>query len=341
MSGHLVLDLEGTRLTPRETEILRHPEIAGLIFFSRNFESPAQMRELCESVKSIRSDLLLCVDQEGGRVQRFREGFTRLPSMASVRLAVANLPEEQANAFVEALGWLMAVELIALGLDLSFAPVLDLDETRSQVIGDRAFSDQAELTCRLASAWIRGMHQAGMAATGKHFPGHGGVSADSHLELPVDRRDLDSLRAKDLIPFIRLLPELDAMMMAHLLYPMVDDQPAGYSQFWIGDLLRNELGYRGVVFSDDLTMLGAAGAGSIEARAEASLKAGCDLLLVCNQPGQAVAVLSWLESQNLEPHRAASSLLAKKAWDDQAIQSDPRYALAKQLVNLCGVGAPV
>ena len=335
VSGRLVLDLKQTEIQPDEVELLLHPQTAGVIYFSRNYVSPSQLAELTCAVRDLRSDLLICVDQEGGRVQRFRDGFHSLPPMGSLRILLGDQPDQAALQQVSALGWLMAVELLQYGIDLSFAPVLDLDEARSQVIGDRSFADNPELASALAGAWIDGMHQAGMAATGKHFPGHGGAAADSHLELPVDSRSLEQLEQHDLVPFRKLADKLDAVMMAHLLYEQIDSNPAGYSSFWIGEVLRKQLGYRGVVFSDDLTMEGASGAGAIERRAELSLQAGCDLLLVCNQPEQARRVLNWLDQQPVESCAAPASLRADRAWTAGQIQKDARYHVALDLIARC------
>src|SRR5690606_13508400 len=269
MQGSLMLDIGGTWLTAEDRQILRQPEVAGLIIFARNIASPRQVRELCASIRAIRPDLILAVDQEGGRVQRLRRGFVRLPAMRAIA--------DNANAeyLAEQCGWLMATEVLAVGLDLSFAPVLDLDHQRSAVIGSRAFEGDPERAAALAGAFIRGMHAAGMAATGKHFPGHGWAEADSHVAIPRDERSLEQIRASDLVPFARLSRQLGAVMPAHVIYPQVDAQPAGFSRFWLQQILRGELGFDGVIFSDDLSMAGAHVAGDAAARIESALGAGC------------------------------------------------------------------
>src|SRR3990167_4667660 len=246
MHGSLMLDIAGTWLTAEDRQLLRQPEVAGLILFGRNIEHPRQVRELSAAIRALRPDLLLAVDQEGGRVQRLRQGFVRLPAMRAIA--------DNANAEVlaEHCGWLMAIEVLAVGLDLSFAPVLDLDHQRSAVVGSRAFEGDAQRATLLAGAFIRGMSAAGMAATGKHFPGHGWAEADSHVAISVDERRLEQIRARDLPPVARLSRQLAAVMPAHVIYPQVDDRPAGFSRRWLQDILRGELGFTGVIFSDDL-----------------------------------------------------------------------------------------
>ena len=262
-----------------------------MILFARNYENPQQVTELIDSIRAVRSGpLLIAVDQEGGRVQRFQNGFTRLPPAASY----ARAPE-----LAESAGWLMAAELLAIGVDFSFAPVLDIDCGVSQIIGDRSFSTDAELATQLSSSFRKGMKSAGMAATGKHFPGHGAIALDSHLTLPIDERDLESLRNIDLIPFKQLINEgLEAVMPAHVLYTQIDANPAGFSKFWIQTILREELNFKGVVFSDDLSMEGAAFAGDFPERAKRAQLAGCDMLLVCNNPAAAEQILEALPVTN-------------------------------------------
>ncbi|HPQ94751.1 MAG TPA: beta-N-acetylhexosaminidase, partial [Thiolinea sp.] len=277
--GALMLDLEGVDLTPEERELLQHPEVGGVIFFTRNYQSAAQMTDLCRAVRAAAGknrELLLAVDHEGGRVQRFRPEFTRLPPVAQLGRQYDTDPEAALDTAFRT-GWLMAAEVRAAGIDFSFAPVLDLDYGHSSVIGDRAFHHSPEGVVKLAGAYIRGMHQAGMAATGKHFPGHGWVSADSHLAIPRDGRSRADI-ARDLVPFRELVQQglLDAIMPAHVIYQQVDSQPAGFSRIWIEDILRAELGFEGVSFRDDLNMEGASFAGSYAERAEAALAAGCD-----------------------------------------------------------------
>jgi beta-N-acetylhexosaminidase len=285
--GPVMLDVTGLTLTPNEKEIINHPNTGAVILFSRNYHDPEQLTALVSEIRAAREGrVLIAVDQEGGRVQRFHNGFTRLPPAC----CYADEPE-----LAETAGWLMAAELLAVGVDFSFAPVLDVDCGISQVIGNRSFSRDSDLATKLASAFRKGMKAAGMAATGKHFPGHGAVAADSHLALPIDERDLEAIRAKDLIPFKTLIDEgLEAIMPAHVVYKAIDPNPAGFSPFWIRQILRTELGFKGVIFSDDLSMEGAAFAGDFSERAHLAQEAGCDMLLVCNNPAAAGEVLEAL-----------------------------------------------
>jgi beta-N-acetylhexosaminidase len=300
LQGSLMVDIAGTWLTSEDRQFLRQPEVGGLIIFARNIEAPRQVRELSASIRAIRPDLLLAVDQEGGRVQRLRQGFVRLPAMR----AIADHPN--AECLAEHCGWLMATEVLAVGLDLSFAPVLDLDYQRSAVVGSRSFEGDPERAARLAGAFIRGMNDAGMAATGKHFPGHGWAEADSHVAIPHDERNLETIRANDLVPFARLSKQLAAVMPAHVIYPQVDSQPAGFSRRWLQDILRGELGFDGVIFSDDLSMAGAHVVGDAASRIEAALTAGCDMGLVCNDRAAAELALSAAQRMKLSvPPRLA------------------------------------
>ncbi|WP_192842659.1 beta-N-acetylhexosaminidase [Pseudomonas asplenii] len=295
MQGSLMVDIAGTWLTAEDRQLLRQPQVGGLIIFARNIESPRQVRELSTAIRAIRPDLLLAVDQEGGRVQRLRQGFVRLPAMR----AIADNPN--AERLAEHCGWLMATEVLAVGLDLSFAPVLDLDHQRSAVVGSRSFEGDPERAAQLAGAFIRGMKAAGMAATGKHFPGHGWAEADSHVAIPVDERSLETIRARDLVPFARLGQQLAAVMPAHVIYPQVDAQPAGFSRRWLQEILRGELKFDGVIFSDDLSMAGAHVVGDAASRIEAALSAGCDMGLVCNDRAAAELALSAAQRLKVTP----------------------------------------
>ncbi|BAU57967.1 beta-N-acetylhexosaminidase [Halorhodospira halochloris] len=282
--GPLQVAIDSQQLTETEREMLLSPAVGGVVLFARNFNNPQQLSELTHKIKSLRDPpLLITVDQEGGRVQRFKNGFTLLPEPA--RLGRIYFWEPGlAIQLATTLGWLMAAELRACSVDLSFAPVLDLDRGLSSVIGDRAFHSQPQAVIALAQAWIKGMRQAGMAAVGKHFPGHGAVEADSHVAMPYDGRSLSAIASSDLIPFQRLaLESLPAIMAAHVIYPQVDETPAGFSSTWIGDVLRRRIGFRGAVFSDDLGMVGASGVGDIRARVDRALQAGCDAALVCDR----------------------------------------------------------
>jgi beta-N-acetylhexosaminidase len=300
--------IAGTQLTSEERERLRHPLVGGVILFTRNFESVSQLADLTAEIHRLRDpQLLIAVDQEGGRVQRFRREFTELPPPARL----GELYDSRPEAAVEAAGataWLMAAELIAVGVDFSFAPVLDIDRGISAVIGDRALGRDAQSVGRLGQAWARGMRGAGMAAVGKHFPGHGGVAPDSHQELPVDERDYTDLMSEDVVPFRHLVGNgLEAVMTAHVVYPAVSAEPAGFSPRWVEGVLRRELGFQGVVFSDDLEMAGAAVAGDMGQRARTALRAGCDMLLICNSADATDEALD----AGLEPSPASALRLAR------------------------------
>ncbi|MEI6066945.1 MAG: beta-N-acetylhexosaminidase [Methylococcaceae bacterium] len=285
--GPVMLDVKGLTLAQHEQEKINHPNTGAVILFSRNYQNPQQVTELINSIRTARKgDILIAVDQEGGRVQRFQTGFTRLPPVSYY----AEAPE-----LAESAGWLMAAELLAVGVDFSFAPVLDIDCGISQIIGNRSFSTDPTRATQLASLFRKGMNAAGMAATGKHFPGHGAVALDSHLTLPTDERDLESIRAKDFLPFKQLIKEgLEGIMPAHVVYPNIDPNTAGFSAFWIQQILRRELNFNGTVFSDDLSMAGAASVGDFPERARKAQRAGCDMLLVCNNPVAAEQVLEAL-----------------------------------------------
>lgn len=296
--GPIMLDVQGTALTHGERELLKHPAAAGVILFTRNFASVDQLAELVRDIKSVRNPpLLVAVDHEGGRVQRFREGFSRLPPARSYG-RLYDLDPEQGCRHAQLGGWLMAAELRAVGIDFSFAPVADLDYGRSEVIGDRAFHHQPEAAGLLARHYLRGMRDAGMSGVVKHFPGHGAVAADSHLSLPVDERPLDDIRTRDMEPFRALIAEgVTAVMPAHIVFVAADNKPAGYSSYWLKTVLREQLGFQGVIVSDDLGMLGAAVLGDFATRAAGALEAGCDMLLVCNDPGGAESALQALAPQ--------------------------------------------
>ncbi len=289
--GPLMIDIAGLNLADLERERLSHPLVGGVILFARNYESPQQLSELTAEVHALRSPrLLIAIDHEGGRVQRCREGFTRLPPMRRLGELWDKNPQSALEAARQT-GYVLAAELLTRGVDLSFTPVLDLDWGHSAVVGDRAFHRDTRVVTSLAGKLIEGLHQAGMKACGKHFPGHGWAEADSHVSMPVDERSMDELEV-DIEPYRRL--PLDAIMPAHVIYPRVDSRPAGFSPIWIRKL-REDIGFDGVVFSDDLSMEGASVAGDIVDRVEAAWSAGCDMLLVCNAPHKASEVLDrWL-----------------------------------------------
>ena len=327
LHGAVMVDLLGTELTDDDYELLRHPATGGVILFSRNFSSPQQIHRLIGQIHELRSPhLLIAVDQEGGRVQRFREGFTRLPAAASYWGRAADDARAARHAAHE-LGWLMAAELRAVGVDFSFAPVLDLNLGLSSVIGDRAFADTPELVGQLAGAWMLGVREAGMVSVGKHFPGHGGVLEDSHLELPVDERRLDEIIQHDLRPFARLIDSgLEGIMPAHVIFAACDAEPAGFSRFWLQEILRGQLRFQGVIFSDDLNMAAAGHAGCFAERARAALQAGCDMVLVCNNPDGAREVLDDLRDYH-DPvaHSRIARLHGRPArrWD--RLREDTRW----------------
>jgi beta-N-acetylhexosaminidase len=279
--GPLLIGLHGLEVSKEENEWLRHPAVGGVVLFTRNYEDTAQLKDLTASIVELAGrDLLICVDHEGGRVQRFKDGFTPLPPLAILGRIFAESPELACD-YAYRHGRVMATELLLCGVDMSFAPVLDIG-LRSVVIGDRAFAELPAVIIELARAYIGGMHDAGMCATGKHFPGHGSVEADSHTDDVRDPRTMEQIEKTDLLPFAALGSELDALMMAHVLYPSVDQLPAGYSPFWIKTVLRQQLGYKGTVFSDDLGMFAAKIAGSLVDRVRISLEAGCDSALICH-----------------------------------------------------------
>lgn len=289
MIGALMLDIAGTKLNQEDIQLLQTPQVGGVILFTRNIESPQQVRALTDHMRQIRPDLLIAVDQEGGRVQRLKQGFTLLPAMGEFGKLYLTEPE-RAVTLAEQCGWLMAIEVLAVGIDFSFAPVLDLNAI-SDVIGDRAFAQNMQDIVPLAGAFMQGMKRAGMANTGKHFPGHGSVKADSHIAAAVDLRSYDEIHQNDMQSFIQLQDQLDALMPAHVIYENIDPHPAGFSEFWIQKVLREELKFDGVLFSDDLTMQAACVAGGADARILAALKAGCDMGLVCNQRDAACLAL--------------------------------------------------
>jgi len=305
--GPLMLDLSGYELTGEEIDMLDHPLVGGVILFSRNYHDPKQLTNLVQHVRNeARNKLLIAVDHEGGRVQRFRHGFSTIPAMGTLYSKVdgdLQLAEHYSHQF----GWLMAAELIRHDIDLSFAPVLDIHGV-SDVIGDRSFHAKPDVIVALASGFINGMHLAGMKATGKHFPGHGNVKEDSHIAMPVDSRPKQQIIDHDLEVFAKVHRQglLDAVMPAHVIYSEVDSLPAGFSPVWIQQYLRNTLKFDGVVFSDDLSMQGAAQIGDFGERAKQALHAGCDMLLVCNDSKASAQVLDTLPADYPASHRIPS-----------------------------------
>ena len=294
--GPVMLDLVGTSVTQQEREMMLHPQTGGVILFTRNFESAEQMTEMVRQIHALRSPhLLVAVDHEGGRVQRFKEGFTHIPPASTYgKLYKSN--KKEAKQLAQDCGWLMAAECRATGIDMSFAPVLDLGRGISGVIGDRAFDHNPQRVAELAHDFMDGMSQAGMQATGKHFPGHGSIKEDSHVAHPVDNRAFNDIFMEDIKPFEHMINcGLAAVMPAHVVYPQVDDKPAGYSSIWLKKILRNQLGFQGVIFSDDLSMEAAGVVGDFGDRDLSSMDAGCDMILVCNHTEAAAQVLDKLE----------------------------------------------
>lgn len=333
--GPLMFDVQGLELTPEERELLTHPAAGGIILFSRNYESPRQLAALVKEIQQARSPaLLVAVDQEGGRVQRFKTGFSELPAAARFGALYQRNRKKGREAARDA-GWLMAAELRTAGVDFSFAPVLDLDTGISSVIGDRAFSTSAEAIGDLAYSWSAGAREAGMASVGKHFPGHGCVQADSHLELPVDPRTFKEIWSNDLMPFHHMIINgLEGIMPAHVIYSACDDKPAGYSRFWIEEILRGRMKFSGVIFSDDLSMAAANVAGSYTDRARTALEAGCDMILVCNNPQAATEVLNDLEDyRNPVSQARLVRMHGKGRIAAEQLRENPRWRSTLELIS--------
>ncbi|HLU78984.1 MAG TPA: beta-N-acetylhexosaminidase [Burkholderiaceae bacterium] len=333
--GPVMVDVEGLRLSAHERDRLCHPSVGGVILFARNFTDRHTLGQLCAEIHAVRDEpLLIAVDHEGGRVQRFRsDGFTALPAMRELGVRWESDAQAALRA-ATAVGYVLAAELRACGVDLSFTPVLDLDYGVSRVIGDRAFHRDPGVVALLARALIQGLSRAGMAACGKHFPGHGAVEADSHHEIPVDERSLETILEEDAAPYTWLGDlVLPSVMPAHVIYPKVDAAPAGFSRVWVQEILRGRLAYDGVVFSDDLTMEGATVAGDILARAQAALVAGCDMVLVCNRPDLADELLERLDFRMPEASvarlRRLMPRVAAPDWD--ALQQDTQYQHARRI----------
>ena len=340
--GPVMLDLCGTALSPEESESLRHPLVGGVILFSRNYASPAQLCALTQAIHAVRQPpLLIAVDHEGGRVQRFREGFTRIPPMRRLGEIWDQHPQH-ARKLAHQTGYVLAAELRACGIDFSFTPVLDIDYGASQVIGDRAFHRSPQAIAELAHNLMLGMKKAGMPAVGKHFPGHGYVATDSHLDIPLDDRDLTDIQLFDLEPFRQMIHYgVAAMMPAHVIYPKIDDQPAGFSRRWLKDILRGELGFDGVIFSDDLSMEAAKVGGDVVSRAQAALAAGCDMVLVCNDPQSAKNLLDGLQASISAVSLARLVRMHGKPHPPSLVQlhEDAHFVVALHAVGNIGQGS--
>jgi beta-N-acetylhexosaminidase len=341
LRGPVMLDIEGLKLNADDKRRLAHPLTGAVILFARNFQSRQQLLDLVGEIRAIKAGLLIAVDHEGGRVQRFKtDGFTHLPAMAQLgklwrQKASNSSPQLQAMQCATAMGYVLAAELRACDIDFSFTPVLDLDWGRSEVIGNRAFDADPRTVTLLAKQVCHGLALAGMKSCGKHFPGHGWAEADSHVDIPIDERPLKTLLTNDAAPYGWFGLGLDAVMPAHVVYPKVDSQPAGFSSKWIQDILRGQLGFRGAVFSDDLAMAGARVAGNVVQAAQAALTAGCDMVLICNQPQQADELLDGLR---LEPTAASARRIdglmptaPGLSW--QALMQEERYLQARESVR--------
>lgn len=333
--GPIMMDVQSTSLTEQDKELVQHPLVGGLILFSRNFESVQQISELVSHIRQVADKpLLIGVDHEGGRVQRFREGFSQIPAMGSfIESAEQNIT--QAQHYAKNAGALMALEVQAVGIDISFAPVLDINGV-SDVIGLRAFSKNVEQIAPLAKAFIHGMKSVGMKCTAKHFPGHGSVQADSHIAMPVDSRSFAEISQQDLQPFRQLINEcmIDAVMPAHVIYPDVDDKSVGFSAKWLGQVLRKSLGFSGAIFSDDLSMHGASSIGGYIERAEAAQEAGCDMLLLCNNREACIDVIDNANISIRQQSKARlSAMLATKPMNWQHMQASQAWQQLSQLNN--------
>lgn len=336
--GPVMLDVVGTTLSRDDRRRLRHASTGGVILFARNFVDREQLLALVGSIRALRPELLIAVDHEGGRVQRFRtDGFVRLPAMRSLGALWDADPERgalTASRVATATGFVLGADLVACGIDLSFTPVLDLDHGPSSVIGDRAFHRDPRVVSLLAKSLMHGLLLAGMSNCGKHFPGHGYVAADSHVAVPVDERDLDTILDDDALPYEWLGPTLGSVMPAHVIYPAVDNRPAGFSPVWLKDILRKRLGFEGAIFSDDLSMEGASVAGDVVAAGSAALAAGCDMVLVCNDGALANRLLDGLEDVR---DATSQSRLARLRAPSVDLRDDPRYRRAIECLHEAGM----
>jgi len=324
-----MLDLDSSSLTNEEKTLLQNPHVGGVILFSRNIVSKNQVLSLCHQIAEVNPNLLIAVDQEGGRVQRLIDGYAVLPSMQKLGKFVA---QDKDNGLILAsnLGWLMASEVIASGLDISFAPVLDLDLDRSSIIGDRSFGDTPKTVINIANSFINGMNEAGMEAVGKHFPGHGGIHADTHLSYTEDSRSLDDLKQHDLIPFHELHNRLGGIMTAHISFPKIDNNIATFSKYWLQNTLREKMKFKGEIFSDDLSMKGTDFIGGIDHKVQKALESGCTMILICNDRSAALQALRFMEKQSTSQSTTLTSLKASKIVSWEKLENDPRR---KDIIN--------
>jgi beta-N-acetylhexosaminidase len=334
--GRLMTSLEGTLLTNEEKKLLSNKHVGGVVLFSKNFESQLQIQSLCSEIKAIKENIVIAVDQEGGRVQRFKKEFTALPSMQDL----GDYAIEKNNMGIcYEIGWLMASELAASGVDISFAPVLDVDRETSSIIGNRAFSDDPNLLIKLACNFINGMNEAGMQATGKHFPGHGGIFEDSHISEPIDTRSYEELLEIDLKPFIELKNNLGGLMTSHITFPKIDSNCVSYSDVWIKKILRNKLAFKGIVFSDDLSMKGA-GNFSMGQKALKAIEAGCDMVLVkgnyCNDNLGTIDAIETLEKNNIQTLAKIKLLQSSVNIDWDELNNQDRIKNIRNEIKLIG-----
>ena len=329
--GRLIIDIDGKNLSNDDKTILSSKHIGGLILFSRNFDSYDQLDNLIKEVHLIKENIIIAVDQEGGRVQRFEKEYTKIPSMQDASLFAK---ENDDKEFIKDLAWLISSELIAVGIDINFAPVLDINRNISSIIGNRSFSNDILEVINNASDYIDGMHEAGMKSTGKHFPGHGNVVEDSHIELPVDERELHELLNEDLKPYIKLSDKLDVIMCAHILFSKVDSKIPSFSDTWINNVLRDKLNYKGLIFSDDLSMLGS-GNESLSNKVEMSLDAGCDMVIICNDRSGVKEVIEYLDKTDVEQTSGISEIKSSKKinWND-LLNNNRALAIKEKLKNM-------
>ncbi len=329
--GRLIIDIDGKNLSNDDKTILSSKHIGGLILFSRNFDSYDQLDNLIKEVHLIKENIIIAVDQEGGRVQRFEKEYTKIPSMQDASLFAK---ENDDKEFIKDLAWLISSELIAVGIDINFAPVLDINRNISSIIGNRSFSNDILEVIDNASDYIDGMHEAGMKSTGKHFPGHGNVVEDSHIELPVDERELHELLNEDLKPYIKLSDKLDVIMCAHILFSKVDSKIPSFSDTWINNVLRNKLNYKGLILSDDLSMLGS-GNDSLINKVKMSLNAGCDMVIICNDRSGVKEVIEYLDKTDVEQTSGISEIKSSKKinWND-LLNNNRALAIKEKLKNM-------
>lgn len=333
MQGPVVCDIAGLTLTQDDVRRISHRLVGMVILFSRNYENPTQLKALCDAIHAVKPEVLISVDHEGGRVQRFRQGFTEIPAMSTYGKAYLKNQNAALRA-AESAGYVLASELRSLGVDFTFAPVLDLDWGRSAIIGERSFGAAPETVAAVAGAVIQGFKRAGMANCGKHFPGHGYAEADSHVALPVDDRAAQRIIDMDCRPYRLLGDDLTSLMTAHVAYPMLDNAVATFSKKLVTEILRDRFGFKGLVFSDDLSMKGAMGAGSIVERSQKALAAGCDMLIVCNAPetvDELLRGLTWTESEVFK-QRAGRLKPTGTFMSRDALLCDGTYLRAKEIM---------